>query len=66
MVEEAEVVVRPWITEQSGIAKHDDGRWHTEGIVLVGHDIGERVGDVTALDDLLRFIGVIRELRISE
>ena len=62
MVEEAEVVVRPWITEQSGVAKHDDGQWHTEGIVLVGHDIGERVGDVTALDDLLRFIGVIREL----
>ena len=34
----------------------------TAGIVLVGHDIGERVGDVTALDDLLRFVGVIREL----
>ena len=34
----------------------------TEGIVLVGHDIGECVGDVTTGNDLLRLTRLVGEL----
>ena len=34
----------------------------TEGIVVVRHDVGERVGNVVTGNDLLRFAGLIRKL----
>jgi hypothetical protein len=37
---------------------------HTEGIIVVSHHIGESIRDITAGDDLLRFPGFIRQLRM--
>ena len=35
---------------------------HTEGIVVVRHDVGERVGNIVAGNNLLRFAGLVRKL----
>ena len=38
----------------------------TEGVVFVGHDIGESIGDVTTLDDLLGLVCLVREQEEGE
>ena len=34
----------------------------TEGVVVIGHDIGERVGNVVTGDNLLGFARLVRKL----
>lgn len=34
----------------------------TEGVVVVGHDVGERVRDISTCDNLFRFIGLVAKL----
>ena len=38
----------------------------TEGVVFVGHDIGESIGDVTTLDDLLGLVCLVRKQEEGE
>lgn len=35
----------------------------TQGVVIIGHNIGEGIRDVPACDNLLGFVSFIRELK---
>ncbi len=39
-----------------------ENRALTEGVVVIGHDVGERVRDISTCDNLFRFIGLVAKL----
>lgn len=54
MIEETEVVIGPCYNTTRGIRVEITGTVTlTEGIIIIGHDVGECIRDVSACDDLL-------------
>lgn len=60
MIEETEVVVRSWLRSEMRAPKNQFRL--TEGVIMIGHHVGERVGYISTRYDLLRLIRLVREL----